>query len=252
MTAPKGTPLHRPPCPGPAAHVTRHGHPSCTGHVRAAKIAEQPGHRVRVAGMPCAAPPMLGTTTCKMHGVNGRTKTKAAQNVALAKAAAKVELFGARRDIEPGAALLELVQWTAGEVDFWRQEVRDLEREDLTWGVTRVKEGGDDRGTTEEAKPAIAYAMLTSASDRLARYCVEALKAGVAERQVRLAEDQGIAVANVLRVVLAAMLTTVIDTLRGLGVSDTTIVEGLTTAWGAAMSVVVPRELRQLTEGAPA
>jgi hypothetical protein len=44
---------------------------------------------------------------------------------------------------------------------------------------TRVKEGGDDRGTTAEAKPNIAYLMLSDASNRLAPYGVAALRAAV-------------------------------------------------------------------------
>jgi hypothetical protein len=249
VTAPKGTPLHRPPCPGPQAHVTYRGNPSCTGHVRAAKIAEQPGHKVRVAGMPCGQAPMKGLPTCRMHGSsNARSKAASAERVALAAAAVKVALFGARRDIEPGAALLELVQWTAGEVDFWRQEVRAIEGTDLIWGVTRIKEGGDDYGTTSEAKPAIAYVMLTSASDRLARYCVEALKAGIAERSVRLAEAQGQIVSGAIRAILAAMLTAVHDTLTGAGITDVLVMDALGRAWVESVSVVVPRELRALTE----
>jgi hypothetical protein len=32
---------------------------------------------------------------------------------------------------------MELVQWTAGEVDYWRQRVRQLEEGGLTWGMTK-------------------------------------------------------------------------------------------------------------------
>jgi len=245
----KAQTAHRPPCPGPGAHLTQHGHPSCTGHVRESQQPEPPGKHVRVQGMPCTQAPMRGTTICRMHGGNGRTKAKAAADIATAKAAAKVALFGARRDVAPDVALLELVQWTAGEVDYWRQEVRLIERDDLTWGVTREKSGGEDFGTTTEAKPHIAYTLLVDAQNRLATYCVAALKAGIAERQVRISEQQGLVVAGVLRAVLGAMLTSVMDTLRGLGVSDAEITDALRKAWSENVSVVVPRELRRLTEG---
>jgi len=164
-----------------------------------------------------------------MHGGNGRTKAKAATTLATSKAAAKVALFGARKDIEPGAALLELVQWTAGEVDFWRQEVRLIERDDLTWGVTREKSGGEDFGTTTEAKPALAYVMLTAASDRLARYCVEAIRAGIDERRVQIAESQGALVAEAIRRILQDL--------------------GLSPDQESRVAEVVPRHLRALGGG---
>lgn len=143
-----------------------------------------------------------GTGRCRKHGGNTPTHVKSA---VVAQAKQDVMLFGARRDIHPADALLELVQWTAGEVDYWRQRVRVLEEHELTWGVTRVKEGGDDRGTTEEAKPNVAYSMLVDASNRLERYSASALKAGVDERRVKLAEQQGTLIQGVLVAVLGEL-----------------------------------------------
>lgn len=130
----------------------------------------------------------VGIGACKLHGGKTESHNKSAQ---LEQARRDVDLFAARRDIHPAEALLELVQWTAGEVDYWRQRVRQIEEADLTWGVTKVKEGGDDRGTTQEAKPHIAYALLVEASNRLERYSSAALKAGVDAALVRIAESQG-------------------------------------------------------------
>jgi hypothetical protein len=174
---------------------------------------------------------MTGAARCRMHGgASPQSRAAAAARIQEAQARAAVELFAARRDIEPGPALLELVQWTAGEVDYWRQEVRLIEKNDLTWGVTRVKEGGDDRGTTREAKPAIAYVMLTDASNRLAQYAVAALRAGVAERAIRLAEQQGALVADVIRRILADL--------------------HLTPTQQELVATVVPTHLRAITGGA--
>jgi hypothetical protein len=125
------------------------------------------------------------------------------------QAAADVVLFGARRDVHPADALLELVQWTAGEVDYWRQRVRLVEEADLTWGVTESvdKGAGEFTGTdvTSAAKPHIAYSMLVDASNRLEKYSTAALKAGVDERRVRLAEQQGTLLQGVLVAVLAEL-----------------------------------------------
>lgn len=100
-------------------------------------------------------------------------------------------MFKARKDIAPAEALLELVQWTASEVDFWRDQIRQIEQTDLTWGRTRVKIGGDDAGETQEAAPPVAYRLYREATDALARYASAAIRAGVAEAVVRLAQHQG-------------------------------------------------------------
>ena len=155
------------------------------------------------AGTPCKRPVGRGALRCDLHG--GRSPqalAKAAQRVATMEAAEQVKALGLRVDIDPGTALLDLVHWTAGEVAYWRARVAEIEENDLTWGVTKVKDGGDDRGTTKEAKPNIAYVMLERASDRLASYATAALKAGVEERRVRLAESQGLLIADVIRAIL--------------------------------------------------
>lgn len=163
----------------------------------------------------------LGTGHCRWHGgntPNGKTAARTEQ------ARRDVELFGAKRTIAPAEALLELVHWTAGEVDYWRQRVRELDEDDLTWGVTKEKQGGDDRGTTMEAKPNIAYAMLIDASNRLEKYAASALKAGADAAMVQIARGQGQMLASVIQRILARL--------------------DLTEQQVALVPVVVPEELR--------
>ena len=70
--------------------------------------------------------------------------------------------------------------------------------------------------------------MWVDAQDRLARYATAALRAGVEERRVRLAEDQGALVAQVIRRILDR-----------LDLSE----------WQAEMvGSVVPEELRALSQ----
>lgn len=157
-----------------------------------AKKRQSEGTCTRPAGWGTEHP---GIGACKLHGGSMANHKTAA---AVTQAKRDVVLFGARRDVHPAEALLELVQWTAGEVDYWRGRVRVLDEEALTWGVTKVKEEGHDKGTTYEAKPNIAYSMLVDASNRLERYAASALKAGVDERRVRVAESQGTQLLGVL------------------------------------------------------
>ncbi|CAN7194444.1 hypothetical protein [Knoellia sp. LjRoot47] len=191
-------------------------HPRCYGH--------------NGRGLPCGLHPITGLRVCGKHGGSApQSKTAAARNVEEAKAAKELARLGQKVDVHPAEALLDLVHWTAGEVAYWRQVVTaiaDQDEADLTWGRTKTKEGGDDRGTTEEAKPHIAYVLLERASDRLASYAAAALKAGVDERRVQLAERQGDLVASVIRRILDRL--------------------NLDEAQQALVGTVVPEELRLL------
>lgn len=197
-------------------------HPrGCQAHKKAAR-----------GGGPCLATPVPGGTVCKWHGGNSPSaKAAASKRLATLAAAEQVARLGLRVDIHPADALIDLVHWTAGEVAYWRAQVVAIEaeggRRSLTWGVTKEKTGGDDFGTTEEAKPHIAYVMLRDASDRLAQYAAAALKAGVDERRVRLAEQQGALVAEVIKGILAAL--------------------NLTAEQQLLVPTVVPQQLRLLT-----
>lgn len=174
-----------------------------------------------------------GAGNCKLHGGRTPSGNKNAQTI---QARRDVELFGAKRTIAPAEALLELVHWTAGEVDYWRSRVRELDEHELTWGTTKVKEGGDDAGVTDEAKPAIEYAMLIDASNRLEKYASSALKAGADAAMVQIARGQGALLAGVIQRILARL--------------------DLTEHQQGMVPRIVPEELRAIkptpTEGEPA
>lgn len=191
----------------------------------------------RRSGDQCGNHAIKGAEVCRMHGGSiPAVKAKAAQRVAAGKADKAMRLFADPVDIDPANALLELVQWTAGEVRYWRAEVARIAEGDpksLTWGKTQAVEGTGPQGPvdteTREAAPPVAYRMLNEASDRLAKYAAAALRAGVEERRVKLAEDQGSAVAGAIRRILERL-----DLLE----------------WQAELvPTIVPEELRALTQG---
>lgn len=200
--------------------------------------------RSKQSGERCKRAPIPGGTVCVMHG--GKSP------VVAAAAARRQEEEGARRqaarlglsrDVAPGEALLEEVRRCAGLVDFFEQRVVELHETDeavegqrsaLVWGVTEETDtsGGPMAGTAtkSEAAPSVWYVLWTQERDRLVKASTAALKAGVEERRVRLAEQQGALVAAVIRRVLERL--------------------GLSVEQQALVGTVVPEELRALAAGA--
>ena len=184
-------------------------------------------HNLR--GLPCGRWHIRGGFVCQKHGgASPTTKRKAAARLAEEAAAKAVVTLGLPIDISPTDALLGEVAATAGHVKWLLGQVRELSPTDLAWGVTerRVKEGldrvdnwdqevtGDDTGrvrktpddwgttTTQKAAPSIWYELYTRERAHLVRVCSEALRAGIEERRVQLAETQGALVAEAIRRIL--------------------------------------------------
>lgn len=202
-------------------HVTRHGLPACSAHIVGGTQPARKGH-------PCTRNPMNGLSVCPMHG--GRAAAARAVNRATntqSKALATLRRFGEPVNTTPTEALLDTVKWTAGYVAWLRDKVAGTRNdESLVWGVTREKRGGDDWGTTSEAGPNVWLKLLGEWSDRLVRVCEAAIKAGVEERRVRLAEQQGALIADVIKAILADL--------------------GLTAEQQGKVAEVVPLHLRKL------
>lgn len=148
-----------------------------------------------------------GAEVCPSHGARApQVRNRIARVREEAEAARAVELWGGRSDIHPAEALLELTQRKALEVEFWRTRVHEIQQDDepsLTFGTTKIKVGGEDRGTTSEAKAHVALQLLHKAEEQLAAFSAAALKAGVDERLVRIAENVAGQFRRVIDLVLA-------------------------------------------------
>jgi hypothetical protein len=144
-----------------------------------------------------------GTGRCALHG--GATEShKAAAQRTLAERAVKT--YGLALDINPVDALLDEVRWTAGHVAWLRERVQEIEREALVWGRTEVvdKGAGEFIGvdTTEAAKPNVWLSLYQVERKHLVDVCKTAIGAGLAERQVRMAEAAGEQLVQVIRAIL--------------------------------------------------
>lgn len=149
-------------------------------------------------GKQCGSYPRRGGSTCRVHGSsNKRSKTAATRNLEQEKLTRVARRLGTpHTDLDPAQALLDLVASKAGEVEWLRHQVELLETDgELWWGTTKHAEGMNSQGPideyTTEARQHIVYTLLHKAQDQLARYAGETLKAGVDERQVRIAERTG-------------------------------------------------------------
>lgn len=149
-------------------------------------------------GDQCKNYPVRGLRVCLRHG-GGSKKARAAatRNLEQEKLTRVARRLGTpHTDLDPAQALLDLVASKAGEVEWLRHQVELLETDgDLWWGETKHTTGSNSLGmideTTTEARQHIVYTLLHKAQDQLARYATETLKAGVDERQVRIAERTG-------------------------------------------------------------
>lgn len=168
----------------------------------------------------------VGTGKCKLHG--GATKShKTAAKTELARRA--VDTYGLPREVDPAVALLEEVHRTAGHVAWLSKVVASTDQDELVWGVAEEidRTGGEYAGTetTSRAMPSIWLDLYQRERKHLTDVCKAAIAAGIAERQVRLAEQQGAIVVDVIRRILDRL--------------------DLTAAQSALVPAVVPEELRR-------
>lgn len=131
-----------------------------------------------------------GIGSCSLHGGSTRNHVTGANGK---KAEALVVTFGLPREIDPQTALLEEVHRTAGHVAYLGQVVAELRQDQLKQL---------DMSERFE-KPAVWVEMYERERAHLVKVAAACIGAGIAERQVRLAEEQGRQLAGVLRDVLA-------------------------------------------------
>lgn len=155
------------------------------------------------SGEQCKRRPIRGGTVCAMHG--GKTPAvvaKAEQRLQERQALLAAESFGLPREVDPHTALLEELHRTAGAVQWLGAIVADLDQGEIVWGRTKEKLGGEDAGTTREARPNAFVLLWQSERDRLAKVAKTCVDVGIEERRVRIAESAGQQLASVVRAVL--------------------------------------------------
>lgn len=197
-------------------------------------------------GLPCRRWPLKGQKVCNLHGGKSPQALSAADRRLVEREALKaLEAFGVPIVVDYQTALLEELHRTAGAVAWLGAIVADLEQADLVWGVTKTKDGGDDRGTTSEAKPNAWYVMWMEQRKHLVDVARECGRAKIDEQVVKIAQEQGRQLAGFTQRVLTAMFDGLVAAL-GEEEAARVIVEQV---WPQLVGEIVPVEFRAIGTG---
>jgi hypothetical protein len=149
-----------------------------------------------------------GVGRCKFHG-GASPQAEVSGAVQLARREALV--MGGPLDMEPHEALLECIRIAAGEVRYASERIAELEESDAVGPVVSTRPLKYEKGAEsiservfEEGAPAVHIwiEVRHRAMDRLVNYSKIAIAAGIEERRVRIAEQQGNLLAQAIRGIL--------------------------------------------------
>lgn len=195
-------------------HLTTWGTPACRAH-----LTPSAGER---AGHPCTKAPAKGGYVCRHHGGAVPAVLRAAEQ-RLALMSAQGEIAELMRDCDipdqdPVNGLMEVVRVTGSMMRLLTIKVGELAEEPEVREVlvekangeltTRTIAGRDGFwGLTKDGEmtPHPYVQLLKVWSERYEKACATALSAGVAERQVKLAENQAELLATAVRAILGGL-----------------------------------------------
>lgn len=192
----------------------------------------------------------VGHGRCKLHGGSTQTHNKSAQ-VAIAKAEAEKYAGDNPGQLGPAESLLAELARTHGWITFFESQVGELKVNQLGWGQTRQKIGGEDYGATYEARANLWFQLLQEQRKHLLAVIDSCTKSGVAEHMMRLAEDQGRMVAGVIQRAFASMLEALLVAFTGAFGADSPAAQLLVTTWAEQMRPIVKRELTAVLASNP-
>lgn len=144
-----------------------------------------------------------GYGRCWLHGgahKNGRKQAaRLKEEHDMAELAVTLVKMGLTIEVDPPTALLEAVWEAAGNVRFLRERCAEL-GVDVVGPVMALSREGIAVPIAEDARAVVK--LYGEWNDRLVKYSKVAIDAGIAERQVRLAEAQGYAIRDLIEAVL--------------------------------------------------
>lgn len=181
--------------------------------------SKQSGERCKRAATP-------GANVCAIHGGKTPAVVAAAERRLKVAAAERVlATYGLPVEVDPLNALLGELHRTAGHVAWLGLLIAELEHdEEGRSGLRQWRPAGEDGGYWA---PSVWVELYQRERAHLARVASDCLKAGVEERRVRLAEDQGRLVADTIRrIVVGLGLDPASDNVREIVRRELTLVAG--------------------------
>lgn len=172
------------------------------------------GEPLESFGKPCKARAGLRTShlgygECYLHGGNLPSHEQAAHKEMIVSNIAARRFYGGRRDIGPHEALAEEVQYTAGHVRWLRDTIRWLGGDPDSPKTDPLNSNFDEnrlaslhQTTNMGLRPSVYLDLYERERKHLVHASKAAIDAGVAERTVKLAEDQGRLIATLINAIL--------------------------------------------------
>lgn len=167
---------------GPTPETRKKKNSPICGAPRSKNSISGPGVCCQTAGWGTSH---LGYGHCKHHGGNSPSHVAKAEKEMASKA---VTMFGLPVEIDPHQALMEEIWRTNGHVIWLGDLIANMDDKEKLKQYT-------DAGVT----PSVWVKMYEDERAHLVKVSAEAIKCGVAERQVQLAEEQGRLMAMVLQ-----------------------------------------------------
>lgn len=130
---------------------------------------------------------------CKFHGGNTPGWDVKAQKI---QAELDIEQYGLSREVDPHTALLEELYRTAGHVAWLHERVAELDTNRMHGPV------GGSGGGIPEHKPHIWVTMYKDERTHLTRVAKTCVDAGIEERRIQIAEEQGELIARAINGIL--------------------------------------------------
>lgn len=167
------------------------------------------GAKNRNSGTPCQHTAGWGTSHvgfgyCKAHGGSTRSGTVQAIKAEMAQ---RVVPMGSPVETDPYDALLKCIWITAGEVQYCSDRISELDPDEVLVKFMEQQDGSEG-SYVKTSSVATLHAWIVArrhAIDALARYSKMAIDAGVAERQVQLAERVGVMIGTLVSAVLGEL-----------------------------------------------
>ena len=186
-----------------------------------------------------------GSGPCKLHGGMTPAHITAARTK---QARDAVATYGLPRNIDPAKALLEEVHRTAGHVAWLAAKVAESDEDSLV-GIAEETEKSATQfpgtDTKHAARPNVWLDLYQHERTHLVRVSKAALDAGINERLVKLAEQQGTMLAEIIRRSADALLAEVTELL------DASTADRLRLAWPGWIARIVPAQISAVTGDGP-